>query len=57
MAPLTDDELAKAWREAKAERDAAIEAAYQIPEPDDRAAAIEAARAAWQARKTELLEG
>lgn len=44
-----------AWAEAKAERDAALAAALELEDPDERVAALEAAKEAWQVRKAELL--
>lgn len=49
-------ELRDAWHAAKAERDAAIEAAWEIADVEDRVAAVEAAKNAWSTRKAELLE-
>ncbi len=63
---LVADEETLAWNAAKADRDAAIEAAtarvdaddpesgYVIEDPDERAAAVAAARDAWAAAKAEL---
>jgi len=47
----------KVWAAAKADRDAAIEAAYAVENPDERVAALEAARDAWTKRKAALLKG
>lgn len=46
---------ADAWEAGKAERDAALAAAYELEDPDERAEAVSAARAAWAERKAELL--
>lgn len=61
---LNADDRTKAWGAAKAERDAALAAAwakddetgaYLIPDPDERAAAVAAAKEAWAATKADLL--
>jgi len=52
---LIADDHTMAWNAAKAERDAAYEAAWAIEDLDDRAAALEAAKTAWTERKAELL--
>lgn len=52
---LAADKATIAWNEAKAERDAALEAAYAIEDPDERTAAAEAARAAWADFKASAL--
>lgn len=49
-----NDPRAAAWAAAKAERDSAIEAAYALEDPDERAAAIGAAKDAWAAAKSAL---
>lgn len=41
------DDATRAWQDAKAKRDAALEAATALEDPDERAAAIEAAKAEW----------
>jgi hypothetical protein len=63
---LAADEETLAWNAAKAERDAALEAAwarvdpedpgsdYVIADPDERAATVAAAKDAWRDRKAEL---
>lgn len=48
------DAFTTAWAKAKAERDAALEAAESL-EPEARADAVAAARAAWADTKAELL--
>lgn len=67
MRALAADEHTLAWSQAKADRDAAIDAAlarvnpadpdsdYVIADAETRAAAIVEAREAWAARKGELL--
>lgn len=52
---LVADDYVAAWAQAKAERDAALRAALELEDPDERVAALEAAKEAWQARKAELL--
>lgn len=46
--------VVSAWADAKAERDAAIAVAYALEDPDEREAALFAARDAWRSRKAEL---
>lgn len=52
---LNADDRTKAWGQAKAERDAALAAAWAIEDPDERAAAVAAAKEAWAAAKADLL--
>lgn len=52
---LVADHETVAWNVAKAERDAALEAAYEVEDLDERAVAITAAKDAWTARKAQLL--
>lgn len=64
---LTADKATVAWNQAKAERDARLEAAYAhvdpadpesdyvIEDPEERAAAAEAARATWAEFKASAL--
>jgi hypothetical protein len=51
---LVADGATRAWWEAKAARDADLEAAYAVEDPDEREAALANAREAWTARKAEL---
>lgn len=49
---LVADDATHGWNAAKAARDAALEAAEGLTDPDQRVAAIDAAKAEWAAYKT-----
>jgi hypothetical protein len=47
----TADQATREWNDAKARRDAALQAADELEDPDERVAAIDAAKAEWTAFK------
>lgn len=54
---LTADAEVRAWNDAKAERDEAIAAAWNIADLDARQEALEAAAAAWRRFKAKAGKG